>query len=188
LKKDKEGWDAWLLEAMEKKRDDPKLYGEFLKIFGPGTIGTANWKNNHQTCLLSEFVNVSDEAFLLLVLENNMEYWRTLAENQWSSSTDDGEVVKVKPPRWTSVYEKGESREGANVGWTEDGILRFNELIDEVWEDRTKHKGREDTEMDSTAEYEMMKIWKENKSKKTAATEKRKSMPKAKFMGSYFHL
>jgi hypothetical protein len=40
-KKDKEGWDAWLLEAMAKKRDDPKLYGEFFKIFSLGMIGTA---------------------------------------------------------------------------------------------------------------------------------------------------
>ena len=77
-----------------------------------------------------EFVTVTDEAFALIVLENNWDLWCALGE-------DPGGVdVTNYEPKYTSLAKKA----GRGVGWSLAGRERFTELTEAVQADR-KTKG-----------------------------------------------
>jgi len=78
-------------------------------------IGHRRWKLNRCYTPLSEAMTVSDEAFMLLVLENNYELWKDAASN------------RVGRGKYTE-----NARNRKFCGWSDEGIKRFNKLIEEV--------------------------------------------------------
>ena len=71
------------------------------------------------------FVSLSDEAFALLVLENNWDFWVAQAKDKEASMVDH-------PPLYTNDSKKV----GKGKGWSELGRTRFNELGQQVVLDR----------------------------------------------------
>ena len=104
-------------------------------------VGKRQWKTLRTTKRISEVVTVSDEAFLLLVLEN---HWNTLHD----PDDENGD---------TSTKAKGKyTVKGTNEtfkGWTEAGIKWYNEIYRSVQQDR------EDAEEAEDKAKEMFKLW-----------------------------
>jgi hypothetical protein len=78
-------------------------------------IGHRCWKLNRCYTPLSEAMTISDEAFMLLVLENNCELWKDAVSN----SVGCGKYTE-------------NARNRKFCGWSDEGIKRFNKLIKEV--------------------------------------------------------
>jgi hypothetical protein len=84
-------------------------------------IGQRKWKTTRCYAPLTKHMSVSDEAFMLLVLENQYELWM------------NSETTKVGRGKYT---ENGPNKKFC--GWTNEGMRRFNELIEEVRTNRNK--------------------------------------------------
>lgn len=96
---------------------------------------------------IADIATVSDEAFVMLTLENNWERWIDInnkAKNNYAPTTRgkatqfDSDVM----PIYTYINKKRTNDAGDNDvhlnwrGWNNEGILRFNQLCSEVKEDR----------------------------------------------------
>ena len=86
-------------------------------IYG-SLIGKRQWKRNKLITPVSKELTVSDEAFVLLVLENN---WETLNNND------------LAEPKYTS---KKKTSNKQNDGWSNDGILCYNALQEAIKQNR----------------------------------------------------
>ena len=91
---------------------------------------------------------VSDEAFALLLLENNYDRWVDLYRFQQGdvAPARRGQKrqkmesdVHTKYTKGGIVYDKSE-KTNAPKGWSPAGIRRFNELFDKVKKDRKSNK------------------------------------------------
>jgi hypothetical protein len=99
--------------------------------------GKKAWKTKRATETMTSATTKTDEAFALLLLENNYEIWR----HSVATTSDDGdyatETADLKP-KYTSGKKAGGSRR--HEGWSEAGIERFNELTELVRKDRSDNK------------------------------------------------
>ena len=77
------------VSTMSKLRGNRKLYILVCERFMKTVIGEDRWNCNHLVRPLKEFVTPSDEAFLMLVLENNEDRWIDMCIN----STKESEVL-----------------------------------------------------------------------------------------------
>lgn len=70
-------------------------------------------------------VTVAEEAFALLVLENNYERWCHIAADK------EGRTPKAK---WMKEVSQGASQKTKNAAgnWTDDGLTRYNKIIELV--------------------------------------------------------
>lgn len=93
-------------------------------------VGDNVWRSSHLNKPLTTFVTNSDEAFALVVLENNYERWMDM----WSKNhMRDSEV----PAKYTNAgVSLKDGRTRKYCGWSEDGVNRFNELNAEVGQSR----------------------------------------------------
>ena len=82
-------------------------------IYG-SLIGKRQWKRNKLIMPVSKQLTISDEAFVLLVLENN---WAILNNDDFAE------------PKYTSRKKTSNKR---NDGWSNDGIIRYNELQEAI--------------------------------------------------------
>ena len=76
--------------------------------------------------LITDFVTVSDEAFIYLVLEN---YW-----NKWTQQDAENATTK-----WTSRRNSGDKCRG----WPDEAKLRYNELVVQVLDDRERDTSKQ---------------------------------------------
>eukprot|EP00978_Attheya_sp_CCMP212_P041353 scaffold236141_cov70-Attheya_sp.AAC.2 len=81
-------------------------------------IGKRQWKKDKFIVLVSSDMTTSDEAFVLLVLKNNWDILNAVAEAE---------------PKYTSRNHTSNRR---NDGWTNEGIIRYNELQENVKKNR----------------------------------------------------
>ena len=121
------------IDKILKLRQDGEAgyYIDFLEFFIPSVVGKMVYKDNCCIKRLSEYVSISDEAFAILVLENNIDCWIDMFNNQTTTTTS----VKRK-------YTNGGSADGMKAstrrlqGWSNEGRERFNQLFDMVEADR----------------------------------------------------
>jgi hypothetical protein len=131
-------------------------FGCFLKRFVPAIVA----KNKFKYRLYSPreqaipMCTVSDEAFTLLLLENNYDRWTDIYKNRLEEptvvETDDNATMEKRKRKWESdvspKYTDGgiiytDKRKMTHRGWNEEGICRFNALCMLVQKDRTKNPG-----------------------------------------------
>ena len=55
------------------------MYYDFINYFVSAVIGKMNYKKKSCSIVMSKYATVSDEAFALLILENNYETWMDMA-------------------------------------------------------------------------------------------------------------
>lgn len=89
-------------------------------------IGQRKWKTTRCYAPLNKHMSVSDEAFMLLVLENQYDLW----VNSDTASVGRGQYTKNGPNK-------------KFCGWTNEGMRRFNQLLDEVRANRLKQYSKE---------------------------------------------
>ena len=122
-------------------RENAMQHTEFLARFVRQVVGARKFDKWAVVVPVSKFVRISDEAFALLVFENQEERWRKMLEKNTrkikmqAKYTDGG----------TSDKNSGRSRKAK--GWSNKGIIRFNELCQMVKADR---------EADHSAHFEAM--------------------------------
>jgi hypothetical protein len=80
-------------------------------------------------------VTVSDEAFALLLFENYIDKW--IKRYHEDKNGDE------KSKRMAGRYTKSNIGYSEYGGWSEDGVLRFNELCEMVQDDRASRNARE---------------------------------------------
>jgi hypothetical protein len=87
---------------------------------------------------VSEIMTVSDEGFVVSVLNNGYDRW--IAEAKMLESGDGFESVSLPPMRWS---EGGASAQKRHRGWKSEGIKFFNETCHEIGSLRNMRHSKE---------------------------------------------
>jgi hypothetical protein len=138
------------MEDFLKGRIHGEAYTVFFEHFVPCALKKTEWERRiamartHTESTDNFLSTVSDEAFALLLLKNSYDRWFDLY------TSNEGGVMRqrgVKQRRFESdvptlytrggiKYDKYQTKEGEKKGWSDDGIMRFNELFQMVKRDR----------------------------------------------------
>mgnify|MGYP003396388388 CR=1 FL=1 len=145
------------LQEILKLRQSPrnsnnKAFTFLIENLAGAVIGQRKWKTTRCYAPLTKHMSVSDEAFMLLVLENQYELWM------------NSETTKVGRGKYT---ENGPNKKFC--GWTNEGMRRFNKLIEEVRTNQNKlySKEVEETTFKTLAErYKAMLVGSRKNSRK----------------------
>ena len=110
-------------------------YSWFCLHFLKSVVGYDKWEKNFTKVKLSDFVMPSDEAFALLVYENNHDRWLDMYERQ------DYKTSEVEN-KWTNSGNNRNS--GGHVkrfnGWSVEAYKRFNDLSTSIKKNRSIRK------------------------------------------------
>lgn len=102
-------------------------------------VGYKAWNKKRAKERISQIATCSDEAFLLLTLENNYQRW--LCEAEWTERNKGKEPDEKEPKvfpaaRYTnSGLSRKDGRSRRLQGWAREGYLHFNELYQLVAKD-----------------------------------------------------
>ena len=124
-----------LSDILQLRNDITGNYIEFVEHFISSVVGETSFKNNQCDQLLSDFTAINDEAWAILIYENNAE-------------TGKGMVDKniTKNSKVTKKYTNAGSSNGLMActhqyqRWSTNGIKRFNELFDIIKTDKSSEK------------------------------------------------
>ena len=100
--------------------------------------GKKQFDNQARTKKLSYFVGVSDEAYALLLLENHWERYEDYANQSPIVAMHARYKSKIKPK---FTLQDGNNKKFK--GWSQEGIKRFNQLVQEVEQDRQSKEGKQ---------------------------------------------
>jgi hypothetical protein len=121
------------MERIIELRNDPlegEYYMDLLDDLLKTVVGATKFKENRCERHLSEWFTITDEAFLLLCLENYWQQWHY----EWMVSRigppNEEPAPEVTNPRYT-----GKTR-GTKRSWSREGMERFNNLAVLVYNDR----------------------------------------------------
>ena len=142
------------------------MYFDFATYFIAPVVGKRHFESNNWQLIFKEYCTISDEAFALLVFENNYNRWLNMAlNNNWTESsvrpeyTTGGNTNQTpKLVKASKVNKKGnQSKSGLKPeeeevhennsstsmyqGWSIQGIRRFNELYKLVKNERESDLG-----------------------------------------------
>ena len=124
---------------------DKDTYRGFLDICVSAFFSKHTFRTLMKEKLLSEFVTVSEEAFSLLSLENNINRWEWMANVEDSDEDDLETPTAVNPPNLlyqTNPKKRKDCRVSAGP-WKKIGLERMNDLLEKVAKAR---EGRRDFE------------------------------------------
>jgi len=112
-------------------RDHPDKKHAFFfcaREFVPCVVKRLYFRQNKYESLFSDYVTVSDEAFTLLLLENNTVRWDAMYSAGTTKSTD-----KMPPQKFLSTDDNGDDK-GALVrdGYGVQAAVRYNEYYNSV--------------------------------------------------------
>ena len=122
-------------------REDEEAFSIFYNKYVREVVGKKKFDKLIKNIQLGEEISTpTDDAFALIVLENNEDIWLDILEK------NDGKIISTKrgetkpenhrsdlKPKYT--YGSGFSR-----NWTDEGIIRFNELRRMIIRDRKNNK------------------------------------------------
>ena len=151
------------LQSCKQKKESPYVMNDFLKgreetsfeIFFKNFVPAIVAKQKFKCRLFStekqsiQMCTISDEAFTLLLLENNYDRWIDVYKNKYNNhpSLPNAEVAEdeTRKRKWESdvspKYTEGgivytDARKMTHRGWNDEGIRRFNALSIIVKQDR----------------------------------------------------
>lgn len=146
-------WHTQRIETILETEDEDLLY-IFYVCCVSRSVRKRRWNECSQKKRLRLFVDPSDEAFAMLVLENNV--------SKWMDELRNGEVIDGSAIR-TSLYTQSEK----GRKWSTDGIMRFIELW-KVCNEYRSNSGDKSERYHKIEElvYDRECIWNENSSRK----------------------
>jgi hypothetical protein len=106
----------------------------------PFVVGYKKWIKSYYKEPMSSIATCSDEAFMLLTLDNNYARW--MEEALWIEHNKDKDEKDRTPRRFVASKYTNSGKSQANgrnktfQGWAREGYLKFNELYQKVAEDR----------------------------------------------------
>lgn len=116
-------------------------YSTFCNQVLSQVVGRNKWKMRGSSASISEIATVSDEAFAILLFENNYTLW-----NIGSVAIEDDPANVVTDVKPTAKYTLNGAGTKKYKGWTDEGLLRFNKLAMLVHADRIRDKGKFEAE------------------------------------------
>lgn len=134
------------------KHGENLIYHFVTKILSH-VVGKRKWNNMGSKKLMNVFVTNSDEAFAMLVMENNCFKWTDEFENP---SIDRRLKVRAQ---WT------ETEDGCR-NWSIDGMKRYMELYKALEKHKLQHKDRYKDVMETMKMMEIERTNNTNKRKK----------------------
>jgi hypothetical protein len=121
-------------ESVNEGRDNKKVYLWFCAAFIEPVVGTNKWKANRHNVLLRKFTTPSDEAFPMVVYQNNYAKWLHMAA---TNDINNQTVAAV----WTSGGTN--AKKGYNkkfCGWSREGLEQLNANYKKIQIDRREDK------------------------------------------------
>ena len=106
--------DDNILSIYEEKNMD--MIYTFNRLIVSNVTGKRQWNKFSDSLLLHRFVTPSDEAFAVLILENNCEKWRDELDNP------DNNKSERKKARWS----EGDDHKPRK--WSKEALIRFMKL------------------------------------------------------------
>lgn len=116
----------------------------------PAVVGRKKFKDGKSMERISKLCTISNEAFVLLSIENSYDAWKwRWTKDNGGMSTDNEEPRKkyTDNPASSKKYE----------GWSREGIKRYNKIQDEVKATR-KTQARKEIEKEYLAEEAMNRL------------------------------
>ena len=128
------------LKEYQSLRANRDAFVHFCDCFLKNVSGRMKWRSDLLQKPLTAVATESDEAFTLLVLENNWDYWLALAAEKSDGNGENDRIDnrRIRRNGWT-VHPKWTGRAsycGKMDGWDDEAIDRYNDLIDLVVKDR----------------------------------------------------
>ena len=111
-------------------RDHPDKKHAFFfcaREFVPCVVKRLYFRQNKYASLFSDYVTVSDEAFTLLLLENNTVRWDAMYSAGTTKSTD-----KMPPQKFQSTDDNGDDKGALKDGYGVQAAVRYNEYYTSV--------------------------------------------------------
>ena len=111
----------------------------FLKCIVGCQTFNRKWNLNMK---LSEIATPSDEALGLLLLENSEYKWLCDCETPGNSTNNKEESNNITKTKYTSAGKQKEQKKGFTKrygGWKNEGIQRFNKIMEMVKADRVRN-------------------------------------------------
>jgi len=138
-------WSCETLERIvDKKREDPVLYRWFYETVLKYEVGVTRWREKVMSgqCLATEVATEIDEAHGLILLVNHWKEWKRRAEEGTTPQRGQRGQRGGRQTSGSEVLTEYTCRDvgGQRVSWSEEGINRFNELVDEVVADRRQNE------------------------------------------------
>ena len=106
-------------------------YVDFLSMFGACLFHDREWKKYSTSKRVSEYMDVSLEAFGVTVYYNNYYYWKQMFDQkkEKESSTKEGAFIAVDlTSRRTTFVSSLSSSSGRYYRWTRKGIQMYNDI------------------------------------------------------------
>lgn len=136
--------DKFANDLLDYRNISIETYVKYMDISLTVTVGRKRFESSCAIVKLSGLLNVPTEAFLLLVFENAFKRWEANASKQYydsiqvrqnSSNVHNNEYEDIA----LCLYQESRvtTDNKISVGpWTNEGMTRYNELIDMVIECR----------------------------------------------------
>ena len=146
-------WNTRKIETVLDSEDDDLIYVFYVTCVSR-VVRKRKWNQCSQSKLLSSCIDLSDEAFAMLVLENNV--------SKWMDELRHGRTIGNEGRRRTLYTEGQQGRK-----WSKNGIIRFIEL----WKTCNEYRGRNREKNEQYHHIERIintreKIWNDNSSRK----------------------
>ena len=123
-------------EGFLSLRTNKDLYDEFETFVNfclVHFVTSMDWRYNACNNVISDIFSVTDEAFCILLLENNLVDYKKAAEKQRKISRREAQPI----------YTQGGSSMSNIKGWNRKGIRRFNKLVEGVQRNRSTETSKE---------------------------------------------
>ena len=125
-----------LAEARERRQNASK-YMKLLFEYGGALIGKKKWKTNSLTKHFSDYVTVTDEAFLWLCIDTYLPLYNPADKHK--ANPEIKRILMVSnhaTDMLDKATEKPKTASGNRYGWTTMGIQLFNKYCEDIMEER----------------------------------------------------
>jgi len=130
-------------------REQPMFYRYFLRKFVKVVVGVGEWKSRLLDKKISpdDLCTSTDEAYALVYIENIYDHCQDIFRKNGYKIPSPRRFGKKKrfhsniPTKYTEggIMFSDKTKRQKSKGWMNDGLKRFNELVDKVREDRMKN-------------------------------------------------
>jgi hypothetical protein len=121
-------------EQVNEGRENKRVYQWFCSHFLEPVVGATKWKANRITRALRKFATPSDEAFGMVVYQNNYQKW--LQMHVVNDSKD-----QTVPAKWTNGGQQAKNAKTKKFcGWAKAGLQQLNTNYVKVLEDRKQYR------------------------------------------------
>ena len=129
-----------------KKRFE--LFSFFVSLCLPAVLPVKTWDNDHKQKKISDFATATDEGFAMILFVNNCKIFLAMAETDTKTYKELKQVEEYK-----NLTPKYTSHTGREVGWTEEGMEHFENIVKGTCENRLSTNDNDDTYVDMDSKY-----------------------------------